>query len=85
MNKSHLILALSRVLSTRKECSDAVEKIFSEMAKAISRGEKVTISGFGSFHPYIARARRCIDPRTRQSMNVPPKRKVRFIPSKNLF
>ncbi len=82
MNKSHLILALTRVLSTRKECSDALEKIFGEMSKALARGEKVTISGFGSFHPYIAKARKCINPKTKQKITVPPKRKVRFIPSK---
>lgn len=85
MNKANLILSLTRVLSTRKECSQAIDKIFSEMSKALARGEKVVISGFGSFHPYIAKSRKGINPRTKQSITIPPKRKVRFIPSKDLF
>lgn len=85
MNKSHIVMALTRVLSTKKECSAALDKIFDEIAKAISSGQKVTISGFGSFRPYISRARRVKDPRTGRIIDVPPKRRVRFVPSKDLF
>jgi len=85
MNKSTLVISLTRVLSTKKECLSAVDRIFSEMAKALSRGERITISGFGSFHPYISRARRVVNPVTKQVVDVPPKRRVKFIPSKDLF
>ncbi len=85
MNKSHLILSLTRVLSTRQESLNAVNRMFSEMAAALKRGEKVIISGFGSFQPYIAKARKVVNPNTKQKMTVPPKRKIRFVPSKDLL
>ncbi len=85
MNKSHLITALGRVLSTKKECFAAANRVFEEIARAILRGERVTISGFGSFQPYISRARRVKDPRTGAVIDVPPKRRVRFVPSGDLF
>ncbi len=85
MNKATLIMSLTRVLSTKKECASAVERIFSEMAKALARGERITISGFGSFHPYISRARKVVSPLDGKPIDVPPKRRVKFIPSKDLF
>lgn len=85
MNKQHLIDSLTKVLSTKKESRDAVERIFSEIKKAVRDGRKVVISGFGSFSPVVTRAKKCRNPRTGESMHISPRRKVRFKQAKDLF
>ncbi|MBN1621764.1 MAG: integration host factor subunit beta [Endomicrobiales bacterium] len=85
MNKMDLIESLTKVLSTRKEAKDALEKIFSEMKRALRDGDKVVISNFGSFHPFTQRSKKCRNPKTGQAIQIPPRKKVRFHQSKELF
>jgi len=84
MNKKDLIEALTRVLSTKKEAKDAIETIFSRIQAALKSGEKVAISGFGSFNIRIFRAKKMMNPRTKRIMLISPKKKVKFKPSKAL-
>ncbi|MFN3966872.1 MAG: HU family DNA-binding protein [Endomicrobiia bacterium] len=85
MNKNDLILALTKVLSTKKEAKQAIEKTFSTMAEALRAEEKVVISGFGSFHPKLTKSKKMINPKTKKIMLIPPKIKIKFKPSKNLL
>lgn len=85
MNKTHLVESLKNVLSTKKEARDAVEKIFYEMKKALREGNKVVISSFGSFHTFITKSKKCINPRSKKVMHIKPKRKVRFRQAKDLI
>lgn len=85
MNKQDLVKSLTRVLSTTKESRDAVETIFSAMRKALRSGDKVVISGFGSFHPQIVRAKKGRNPRTGETMQLAPRRKVKFRQAKDLL
>ena len=85
MNKKDLIEALIKVLSTRKEASDAIENIFSSMKNALLKKEKVVISGFGSFNVRLSPARKCRIPKTNKYVSVPARPKIRFKPSKELF
>ncbi|HBU68978.1 MAG TPA: hypothetical protein DEE98_01195 [Elusimicrobia bacterium] len=85
MNRNDLIESLLKVLSTKKEARDAVEGVFSLLAKSLSQGEKVVISGFGTFTPYISRAKKARNPKTGQTVHISPRKKVRFKQSKELF
>jgi nucleoid DNA-binding protein len=85
MNRNDLVDALTRVLSTRKEARDAVERIFAEIIRALREGDKVVVAGFGSFHPFIARARRGRNPRTGLAIQLAPRKKIRFRQAKDLF
>jgi nucleoid DNA-binding protein len=85
LNKNHIAASLDKILSTKKEAKDTVDKIFSEMKRALSEGNKVVISGFGSFTPFISRAKRGRNPRTGQAIHVMPRRKVRFKQAKDLL
>jgi nucleoid DNA-binding protein len=85
MNKNDIIDALTAVLSTRKESRDAVEKMFGVIAAALRDGDKVVVAGFGSFHPFVARAKRGRNPRTGQSIQLAPRRKIRFRQAKDFF
>ena len=85
MNKADLIESLTKVLSTKKEAKDAVERIFSEMRRALNEGHKVVISGFGSFYPFTTRPKKCRNPKTGEKMQIPPRKKARFHQAKALF
>ncbi len=85
MNKQHLVESLARTLSTKTEAKAAVEKVFAEIKKGLRDGHKVVISGFGSFTPFISRAKRGRNPRTGETIHVMPRRKVRFKQAKELL
>jgi nucleoid DNA-binding protein len=85
LNKNHVIESLSKILSTKKEARDSVEKIFSEIKRALKDGHKVVISGFGTFQPFITRAKKGRNPRTGQAIHVLPRRKIRFKQAKDLL
>ena len=85
MNKNGLIESLTKVLSTKKECRDALETVFAAIKKTLNSGDKVIISGFGSFHALTMKAKRVRNPRTGQMLNIPPRKKIRFRQSKDFF
>lgn len=85
MNKLNLIDNLQKVLSTKKEAKDALENIFSDMKKAIINGEKVVISGFGSFRAFTTKPKGGRNPKTGQRLQISPRKKIRFKISKDFF
>lgn len=85
MNKADLIEILGRVLSTRKEAVAAVDAMVDSMQTALRTGEKVVLSGFGSFHVKIRKAKVGRNPKTGETVPIPPRRVVRFRMSEDLF
>ena len=85
MNRKDLINSLTKVLSTKKEAADAIELILEQMKNALRRGDKVVLSGFGSFNPYMARAKKGRNPKTGSPIILPPRKKIRFRPSPDLL
>ena len=50
MTKSQLITIISKKAHlTKKAALEAVEAVFEEIGKSVKKGEKVVISGFGTF------------------------------------
>jgi len=84
MNKNDLVLALSKHTPTRREARRIVDFIFSRIIEEIVAGEKVMISGLGTFVPRRYRAKMMYDPRNRSRRVVQQRVKVRFIMSKLL-
>ena len=59
MTKADLVdLIYERVGSSKKEACEIVEEVFKIIEESLQRGEKVKISGFGSFTVNHKRARR---------------------------
>jgi DNA-binding protein HU-beta len=85
VNKAHLIQVVERVVSTRKEASMAVDAMIGAVRHALRSGDKVVISGVGSFHVKMRKAKIGRNPRTGQTVPIPPRRAVRFRMSKDLF
>lgn len=80
VTKAELAEKLAEVGISRRYSRQVVDYFFSELAKALERGEIVHLVGFGSFHYKVRNPRRGRNPRTGQSVEVPAKRVVQFRP-----
>jgi nucleoid DNA-binding protein len=85
MNKHDIILSLSNALPSKNDAKAAVNKVFDEIISALKSGDKVVITGFGSFYPYITKIKKGRNPKTGQEVIISPMRKVRFKHTKDLF
>ena len=51
MTKSQLIAVIAKKAHlTKRASSDAIEALFEEVIRSLKKGEKVVISGFGTFY-----------------------------------
>jgi DNA-binding protein HU-beta len=65
VNKSQLIDALSaRYEGNRKQAQHALESVLDTITREVARGEKVAITGFGSFEKRVREARWVRNPQT---------------------
>src|SRR5215210_7910829 len=65
VNKSQLIDALAaRYEGNRKAAAHALESVLDTITREVARGEKVAITGFGSFEKRVREARWVRNPRT---------------------
>ena len=85
MNRLDIIKAVARVLTTKGEAARAVETTFETVRAALRAGEKVVISNFGTFRVKARQARVGRNPKTGDTVEVPPRKGVRFKASKNLL
>lgn len=85
MNKTQLIecVALEANL-TKKVAGEAVDGLFTVVAKALAEGDSVKVAGFGNFLVKERREKRGINPRTGEPMIHPATTYVSFKPSKSL-
>ena len=72
MTKTEIIEALaSRVGLTKADAKRAVDGVFGAVADALSRGEKVTLTGFGTFEVRHRKARMGRNPQTGAPLHIP--------------
>ena len=85
MNKKDLI---SKVASdarlSRSQAARAVDAVVEGIRTALSRGDRVTISGFGSFGVLQRKARRVRNPTNGKALEIAAKRVPRFAPGNEL-
>jgi DNA-binding protein HU-beta len=70
MNKTELVDAIEAALPTRKDAVAAVEAVINAITHAVAKGEKVTLSGFGTFEKALRAARVGRNPRTGESVRI---------------
>ena len=76
MNKTELIDAIAAEAGLSKvDAKKAVEAFFSSVEKALTKGDKVSIVGFGAWSVADKEAR---NPRTGEVIKVPAKKVVKF-------
>jgi integration host factor subunit beta len=59
--------------------------ILNEIKRALKRGDRVELRGFGVFSTNIQKARISRNPRTGEKVNTPEKKTIHFKMSKDLF
>jgi DNA-binding protein HU-beta len=70
VNKAELIEALSGRLGDRKAATAALDAVLAEIQNAVTKGDKVSITGFGVFEKRVRAARTARNPRTGESVKV---------------
>ena len=66
---------------SRNECADLVEQVLKHMSDALSAGEQVKISSFGTFSVRSKTARIGRNPKTGDEVPISPRRVLSFRPS----
>ena len=85
MNKCELIAAVAQAAGVQKKDAERVVNATVDiMAAALAKGEKIQLTGFGTFEAKERSPRIGRNPVTRESMEIPATRVPTFKPSKNL-
>lgn len=69
---------------SQKQASEVLEATLDTIREALKNGDEVRLVGFGSFKVRKSAARKGVNPRDRQPIEVPAKERVRFTPGKEL-
>lgn len=85
MTKNDLIEKVSKKSNlTKRAAADSVNATFSYIKDSLTRGEKVVITGFGTFVIRSRAARRGRNPQTGEVIQIPTKKTPGFIAGKTL-
>lgn len=85
MNKTELVDAISRDSGLTKSDSDkAVNAFVKVIEAALKKGDDVSLVGFGSFLVKTTAGRSGRNFKTGKTIEIPPRKSVRFKPGKNL-
>lgn len=81
MKKADLIdIVAAKAGITKKAAESSINAYMEGVTKALSKGEKVTLVGFGTFSVTKRAARKARNPRTGAPINVPSKKVPKFQP-----
>ena len=69
---------------TKKAASEAVEAVFATISETLANEEKVTIVGFGTFEVRERKARKGVNPATKEEIMIPATKVPAFRPGKSL-
>jgi DNA-binding protein HU-beta len=87
MNKADLV---EKIFSeqgpkvSKAQAARALESVISGITASLTRGERVTISGFGTFSASKRKSRVGRNPQTGEPINIPARTVARFTPGKEL-
>jgi integration host factor subunit alpha len=85
MTKADLVeLIYERIGLSKKEAGEIVEEVFAIVRDKLREGEKVKISGFGTFVVNHKRARRGRNPQTGEPITIDSRTVLSFKPSQLL-
>jgi len=85
MRKGDLVKTVARRAHLTKKASlEAIDTFLSETQKALIRGEKVILSGFGTFRVASVKDKEVVIPKTGERKVVKSHRAARFTPGRAL-
>lgn len=85
MTKADLIDSLARKTELpRQKAEDIVNGVFDDIVAALKNGDKVNISGFGTFSVSHRKGRTGRNPKTGEAIEIAPSRAAKFKAGKTL-
>jgi len=85
MTKREIIELVSRKAHlTKRAATESVEVFLEEVGRVLSKGEKVVLSGFGTFRVISMKGKTVKIPKTDKMVTIKPHRSPRFTPGKKL-
>ena len=85
MNKKELVETVSKERNlTKKDAEILVDTVFNTITRSVVEGDKVLISGFGTFKVNSRKERKGVSPKTKEMMIIPASKTVSFKPSNRL-
>ena len=85
MTKADLIESLANTADLPKgQAERVVNAVFDDIVAALRKGDKVTLSGFGTFQVSERKARTGRNPKTGEAMKIKASKTVGFKPAKAL-
>ena len=85
--KSKLLKQLSKNYPNflKKDLEKFTDIILNEIKRALKRGDRVELRGFGVFSTHTQKARISRNPKTGEKVNTPEKKTINFKMSKDMF
>ncbi len=85
MTKSELINSIAdKANCSKKDAASVLESVITTIEEALINGEKVSITGFGTFEVRERSEKTCTNPRTHEKMVCPPSKAAAFKAGKSL-
>ena len=85
MNKAELVEEVAgKVGLTKKDANNVVDAITSAITDTLAMNERVALVGFGTFQVRERKARKGVNPQTREAINIPAKKVPKFTAGKAL-
>ena len=84
MTKADLVAKVAESGMTKKEAAEAVDTVIAAITKALSKGDKVSLVGFGSFSVKKRKARIGRNPQTGEAIKIKAKKVPVFSAGKAL-
>lgn len=79
MNKTELINAIAEKADlTKAQAKAALEATINTVCEQLAKGDKVALIGFGTFAVAEKTARKGINPRTKEVIEIPARKAVKF-------
>ena len=85
MTKAEIVAKMAEQTGLKKsQAEKALQAFVQIMSDALEKGERIAIPNFGIFTVRQRAERRGVNPRTGEPVMIPPKKVVKFTPSKGL-
>ncbi|MDE7204928.1 MAG: HU family DNA-binding protein [Lachnospiraceae bacterium] len=85
MNKTELVAAMAEQADmTKKDAEKALTAFTEVVAKELKKGEKIQLVGFGTFEVADRAARKGINPKTKEEIEIGASKAPKFKPGKAL-
>ncbi len=84
MTKQDLVEAAAKGCCSKKEANDAVDAVFDAISKSLAKGQKVALTGFGTFSVSKRAARMGVNPRTGEKIKIKATTVPKFKAGKSL-